>query len=137
MLRRTILTVGRRSPAAAARLSSAAPVPAPSDQAAPATPAVLQAPNAPTTWSTNQQSRPGPASSPRFEQTAMELQPNPLSAMALINDVPPTMVNGRRATCDGGGGPLGHPKIYLNLDLPGPRSCGYCGLRFEQVHHHH
>ncbi|KAF7339479.1 hypothetical protein MSAN_02162200 [Mycena sanguinolenta] len=67
----------------------------------------------------------------------MQLQPNPLSAMALINDVPVTMVEGRRAVCDGGDGPLGHPKIYINLDLPGPRSCGYCGLRFEQVHHHH
>jgi hypothetical protein len=41
-------------------------------------------------------------SGPRFEQTAMELQPNTLSAMALINDVPVNMVDGRRAVCDGG-----------------------------------
>ncbi|KAJ6604643.1 hypothetical protein DFH09DRAFT_898398, partial [Mycena vulgaris] len=86
-----------------------------SPAATPAVPTTLQAPNAPATWSTNQQTRPGPSSSPRFEQTAMELQPNPLSAMALVNDVPVNMVDGRRATCDGGGGPLGHPKIYLNL----------------------
>ncbi|KAJ6610927.1 hypothetical protein B0H10DRAFT_1810774, partial [Mycena sp. CBHHK59/15] len=90
-----------------------------------ATPASLQAPNAPATWSTNQQPRPAGSSGPRFEQTVMELQPNPLSAMALINDVPVNMVHGRRAVCDGGGGPLGHPKIYINLDLPGPRPCGY------------
>ncbi|KAJ7492626.1 zinc-finger domain-containing protein [Mycena latifolia] len=133
---RAVLSVARRAPTA--RLaSSASAVPAETPAPTPAAPATLQAPNAPTTWSTNQQPRPGQASSPRFEQTAMELQPNPLSAMALINDVPPTMVDGRRVSCDGGGGPLGHPKIYINLDLPGPRSCGYCGLRFEQVHHHH
>jgi NADH dehydrogenase (ubiquinone) Fe-S protein 6 len=45
----------------------------------------------------------------------MELQPNPLSAMELVNSIPPTIVHGRRAVCDGGGGPLGHPKIYINL----------------------
>ncbi|KAF7320346.1 Lactobacillus shifted protein [Mycena kentingensis (nom. inval.)] len=67
----------------------------------------------------------------------MDLQPQPLSAMALVNDIPPTIVHGRKAVCDGGGGPLGHPKIYINLDLPGPRPCGYCGLRFEQAPHHH
>ncbi|KAJ7038211.1 zinc-finger domain-containing protein [Mycena alexandri] len=132
-IRRAIVSVARRAPVRS--LSSATPaVPAATPETSPAT---LQAPNAPSTWSTNQQPRPGPESSPRFEQTAMELQPNPLSAMALINDVPINMVNGRRAVCDGGGGPLGHPKIFINLDLPGPRPCGYCGLRFEQVHHHH
>jgi uncharacterized Zn-finger protein len=36
-----------------------------------------------------------------------------------------------------GGGALGHPKVYINRDQPGPRSCGYCGLRFEQDPHHH
>lgn len=125
-----------------------------------------QAPNYPTTWSTNQRPRPGPASSPRFEQTDMNLQPNPLSAMELIANEPIRIVNGRKAVCDGGayssafitsslltvsplhclkpfccgsifaflythiishnglaktnaysigGGPLGHPKIYINL----------------------
>ncbi|KAJ7244791.1 zinc-finger domain-containing protein [Mycena haematopus] len=133
LVRRAVLAVARR-PQTRSVASSTPSVPA---EAPPTSPATLQAPNAPATWSTNQQPRPGPASSPRFEQTAMQLQPNPLSAMALINDVPVNMVDGRRAVCDGGGGPLGHPKIYINLDLPGPRSCGYCGLRFEQVHHHH
>ncbi|KAE9408083.1 hypothetical protein BT96DRAFT_849679 [Gymnopus androsaceus JB14] len=95
-----------------------------------------QAPNYPTTWSENQRTRPTGGSGPRFEQTTMELQPNPLSAMALIADEPIRVVEGRKAVCDGGGGPLGHPKIYINLDRPGPRPCGYCGLRFEQRHHH-
>lgn len=25
-----------------------------------------------------------------------------------------------------GGGSLGHPKIYINLDRPGPHPCTYC-----------
>ncbi|KAJ6519810.1 hypothetical protein C8R45DRAFT_952790 [Mycena sanguinolenta] len=99
MLRRAILAVARR-PQTRSLASSTPAVPAETPAASPTT---LQAPNAPATWSTNQQPRPGPASSPRFEQTAMQLQPNPLSAMTLINDVPVTMVDGRRAVCDGGG----------------------------------
>ncbi|EGN99659.1 Ndufs6, NADH-ubiquinone oxidoreductase complex I 13kd subunit [Serpula lacrymans var. lacrymans S7.3] len=77
-----------------------------------------------------------PLVGPRFEQTAMELQPNPVNAMDLINQEPIRLVDGRKAVCDGGGGPLGHPKIYINLDRPGPRPCGYCGLQFEQAPHH-
>ncbi|KAI6133057.1 ubiquinone oxidoreductase 20 kd subunit [Pisolithus croceorrhizus] len=97
-----------------------------------------QAPNYPTPWSTNQRPRPAARSGPRFEQTAMELQPNPLSALELIANEPVRIVQGRRAVCDGGGGPLGHPKIFINLDKPGPHACGYCcsGLRFEQTIHH-
>ncbi|KAF4606696.1 hypothetical protein EYR38_000750 [Pleurotus pulmonarius] len=94
-----------------------------------------QAPNYPSTWSTSQSPRPAGSSGPRFEQTAMEVQPNPLSAMELIANEPIRLVHGRKAVCDGGGGPLGHPKIYINLDQPGPRPCG--GIRFEQAPHDH
>ncbi|KAJ7597032.1 ubiquinone oxidoreductase 20 kd subunit [Mycena floridula] len=112
--------------------SSSTPVPAASEVAV--TP---QSPNYATTWSTNQRARSAATTGPRFEQTVLELQPNPQSAMELIANEPVRMVEGRKAVCDGGGGPLGHPKIYLNLDQPGPRSCGYFGLRFEQAPHHH
>ncbi|KAL4069625.1 zinc-finger domain-containing protein [Scleroderma yunnanense] len=95
-----------------------------------------QASNYPTTWSTSQQPRPAARSGPRFEQTAMELQPNPLSAMDLIANEPVRIVHDRKAVCDGGGGSLGHPKIFINLDKPGSHPCGYCGLRFEQASHH-
>ena len=61
-----------------------------------------QSPNYPTTWSTSQRPRPGPDSGPRFEQTAMDLQPNPLSAMELVAKGPILLINGRKATCDGG-----------------------------------
>jgi len=105
----------------------------------PASPSSIanQAPNYPTPWSTSQKPRPVAFSGPRFEQTFLELQPNPLSAMALIENEPIRVVHGRKAVCDGGGGPLGHPKIFINLDKPGPRPCGYCGLRFEQAPHDH
>jgi len=65
------------------------------------------------------------------------MQPNALSAMGMVVQDPVRMVEARRATCDGGGGPLGHPKIFINLDKPGPKACGYCGIRFEQAHHPH
>lgn len=75
----------------------------PSKTASPSTPVQEpQAPNYPTTWSTNQRQRPSAGSDPRFEQTAMELQPNPLSAMELVANEPIRLVNGRRAVCDGG-----------------------------------
>ena len=32
--------------------------------------------------------------------------------------------------CDGGGGALGHPKVYLNLDPGGAADCPYCGRHF-------
>ncbi len=32
--------------------------------------------------------------------------------------------------CDGGGGALGHPKVYLNLGEDGKTDCPYCGRRF-------
>ncbi|KIO08284.1 hypothetical protein M404DRAFT_997215 [Pisolithus tinctorius Marx 270] len=67
----------------------------------------------------------------------MDLQPNPLSAMELIASEPARIVQGRKAVCDGGRGPLGHPKIFINLDKPGPHACGYCsGIQFEQAVHH-
>lgn len=113
--------------------SSTTPVPA---HEAPSKDAVIQqAPNYPTTWSTSQRPRPQGRSGPRFEQTNMELQPNPLSAMQMIAEEPIRIVHGRKAVCDGGvynayptypmsltaaqsnpgGGPLGHPKIFINL----------------------
>ncbi|KAH7102052.1 zinc-finger domain-containing protein [Auriculariales sp. MPI-PUGE-AT-0066] len=103
---------------------------------APATP---QSPNHVETWSRNQRAKGDALAGPRFEQTALELQPQPMSAMQLVSEDPIRLVNARKAVCDGGVGPLGHPKVYINLDQPGPHPCGYCGVRFEQAHdeHHH
>jgi len=32
--------------------------------------------------------------------------------------------------CDGGGGALGHPKVYLNMEEGGEVTCPYCSRRF-------
>jgi uncharacterized Zn-finger protein len=34
------------------------------------------------------------------------------------------------AACNGGGGPLGHPKVYLNLAPSGKVECPYCSRLF-------
>ena len=61
-----------------------------------------QAPNHPGLWSENQRPRPTPATGPRFEQTAMQLQPQPLSAMEMIAREPIRLSKTRIAACDGG-----------------------------------
>eukprot|EP00164_Ancoracysta_twista_P006245 GFYU01008671.1.p1 GENE.GFYU01008671.1~~GFYU01008671.1.p1 ORF type:complete len:118 (+),score=33.30 GFYU01008671.1:32-355(+) len=67
---------------------------------------------------------------PPLARSALEGNPQ-----KLVNDVPPVEVKGARVACDGGGGPLGHPKVYINLNVEdGPAVCGYCGLRFVQKH---
>jgi uncharacterized Zn-finger protein len=32
--------------------------------------------------------------------------------------------------CDGGGGALGHPLVYLSIGAAGQTDCPYCGRRF-------
>jgi len=34
------------------------------------------------------------------------------------------------AACNGGGGPLGHPRVYLNLEPHGRAECPYCSRLF-------
>jgi uncharacterized Zn-finger protein len=34
------------------------------------------------------------------------------------------------AVCNGGGGPLGHPRVYLNLGAVGKVECPYCSRLF-------
>ena len=36
------------------------------------------------------------------------------------------------AVCDGGGGVLGHPKVYLPFGNKSEVTCYYCGKRFEK-----
>ena len=35
-------------------------------------------------------------------------------------------IDGTVAACNGGGGPLGHPLVYLNLGSAGRVCCPYC-----------
>ncbi|XP_009994828.1 PREDICTED: NADH dehydrogenase [ubiquinone] iron-sulfur protein 6, mitochondrial [Chaetura pelagica] len=57
-------------------------------------------------------------------------------AIDLIAEQPVSQVESRVISCDGGGGALGHPKVYINLDKNTKTgTCGYCGLQFKQKHH--
>ncbi len=56
------------------------------------------------------------------------------------------LMMGKNDKCDShggarslGGGALGHPRIFINVDKPGAHACGYCGIRFikAEEHHHH
>eukprot|EP00934_Nitzschia_sp_Nitz4_P000704 Nitzschia sp. Nitz4//scaffold23_size168460//119875//120261//NITZ4_002236-RA/size168460-processed-gene-0.269-mRNA-1//-1//CDS//3329543686//704//frame0 len=53
------------------------------------------------------------------------------NALELVNQQPVVMVDGERAICDGGAGPLGHPLEYISLARPGVvAKCPYCGIRY-------
>eukprot|EP01035_Chromulina_nebulosa_P022090 gene22090-28598_t len=56
------------------------------------------------------------------------------NAEKLIGAVPVIEVDGITAVCDGGGGALGHPIEYiqLNLGTSEPAVCKYCGLRYKK-----
>jgi uncharacterized Zn-finger protein len=46
-------------------------------------------------------------------------------------DPPETViVDTPRVACDGGGGALGHPKVYLQIGEENYVDCGYCDRRF-------
>ncbi|MDR3516057.1 MAG: zinc-finger domain-containing protein [Azospirillaceae bacterium] len=51
-------------------------------------------------------------------------------------------VTDTKVGCDGGGGALGHPLVYLTLDRDGVVECPYCSRRFvlkaeaRQAAHH-
>ncbi|WP_026989361.1 zinc-finger domain-containing protein [Fodinicurvata sediminis] len=39
-------------------------------------------------------------------------------------------VDEETVACDGGGGPLGHPRVWLNMEGQGEIDCPYCGRHF-------
>lgn len=41
-------------------------------------------------------------------------------------------VDDHRVACDGGGGPLGHPKVWYEMGDEGRVECLYCGRLFVQ-----
>ncbi|EKD21282.1 uncharacterized protein L3040_000678 [Drepanopeziza brunnea f. sp. 'multigermtubi'] len=94
-----------------------------------------QAPNRAAVWSRSQNPRANAMSGPRFEATIMEMQPAPQAAIDLIHKQPVRWTHDRMVSCDGGGGPLGHPRIFINTDKPQIAMCTYCGLPFANEHH--
>ncbi|EDN02474.1 NADH-ubiquinone oxidoreductase [Histoplasma capsulatum] len=93
-----------------------------------------QAPNRTTIWAKSQQPRDMAMTGPRFEQTIMEYQPRPYAAIELIHKQPVRWTKEKVVSCDGGGGPLGHPRIFINTDKPQICPCEYCGLPFANEH---
>ncbi|KAK5711801.1 hypothetical protein LTR17_018244 [Elasticomyces elasticus] len=79
---------------------------------------VMQAPNRKSIWSRSQKPREEAMVGPRFEQTIMEDQPRPYAAIDLIHRQPVRWTKTQSVSCDGGGGPLGHPRIFINVDKP-------------------
>jgi uncharacterized Zn-finger protein len=62
--------------------------------------------------------------------------------LARHNNVPVAMkpeppevieITGKSVACDGGGGALGHPKVFLTLDADGSVECPYCDRMFVQA----
>ena len=43
------------------------------------------------------------------------------------------MTNHSRVACNGGGGPLGHPQIFLTLGNDGRVTCPYCSRAFVKA----
>ncbi|XP_076459901.1 NADH dehydrogenase [ubiquinone] iron-sulfur protein 6, mitochondrial-like [Babylonia areolata] len=56
---------------------------------------------------------------------------NPQFAVKLVDEDPVVLVNSNHVFSDGGGA-LGHPKVYINLDKPEIGVCGYSGRKFIQ-----
>jgi uncharacterized Zn-finger protein len=44
------------------------------------------------------------------------------------------VVRSKRVACDGGGGALGHPLVYMEMGDEDFVECGYCDRRFELAH---
>ena len=42
-------------------------------------------------------------------------------------------ITGKSVACDGGGRALGHPKVFLTLDVDGNVECPYCDRMFVQA----
>jgi uncharacterized Zn-finger protein len=53
------------------------------------------------------------------------------SMLAASDEDQAVIVQERRVYCDGGGGTLGHPGVYLNIEAEGHVACPYCSRRFE------
>jgi uncharacterized Zn-finger protein len=54
-----------------------------------------------------------------------------LPRMIMASEPPEIIVvNHTRVSCEGVGGALGHPKVYLEMGDEGFVECGYCDRRF-------
>jgi len=50
------------------------------------------------------------------------------ASQTVNDDAIPT--NDKRVACNGGGGPLGHPQVWLNLGSDNAVTCPYCSRHY-------
>jgi uncharacterized Zn-finger protein len=60
------------------------------------------------------------------------MRPEPLPVDPAAPPAPPEVIvaHEHRVWCDGGGGALGHPRVYMEMGDSGFVECGYCDRRF-------
>jgi uncharacterized Zn-finger protein len=56
--------------------------------------------------------------------------PAPVAAAPAVDAPEVVVVRSRRIACDGVGGALGHPRVYLEMGEEPFVECGYCDRRF-------
>ena len=65
--------------------------------------------------------------------------PSQLPSTAVAPTAPPEIipVSDHRVRCDGGGGALGHPRVYMEMGESSFVECPYCDRRFVLAGHVH
>ncbi len=65
------------------------------------------------------------------------MRPEPLPIQPTEAPAPAEVVtvHEHRVWCDGGGGALGHPRVYMEMGDSGFVECGYCDRRFVLAPH--
>lgn len=51
-------------------------------------------------------------------------------------EIIPITVDADEVVCDGGGGALGHPRVWYTFDKQDSVECGYCGRVFTKLKKH-
>jgi len=74
------------------------------------------------------------ASRPLVKPASGRRKPEPMPAKAAVATLGPApeviVVRSRRVACDGVGGALGHPRVYLEMGEASFVECPYCDRRF-------
>ena len=61
----------------------------------------------------------------------------PRHSDAIVPQAEEILVTQKRVACDGGGGALGHPLVYLEMGDETSVACTYCDRSFVLSAHHH
>jgi len=65
------------------------------------------------------------------------MRPEPPSTQTTSEPPEVIVVHEHRVSCDGGGGALGHPRVYMEMGDSDFVECGYCDRRFVLAAHAH